>query len=401
MRKITIIIIASFIFLTPVLFGQDKQLERNSIQDSLQELVYTQSQLIDSLMQEQGAIKKLVKDLDLKQDLALDTAGKIIDWSGWFFTIFAVLFTIFTVIITVAAFIAKKRFDQIDELKKEFETSLNEARSNFKDELKQINRLKTDFEEESKINMELLFPLLEGQWFFYQGDYEKAISSYQAAKKIKPDHPVIFNRLNKLLVETGRMEEAIEDLKLAVKNAPEDIDLKRRLAQSYRRNNEFGKAEILLKEILEKQNYAPAEYELGCIKLFSNQLGKAEQYFEMANRGFMNFDGNPRYWATVNLAIAQQLQNKTAEALNNAQEAQKVLQGFASKIPNNPQVWIYLGVSYLIGKRKAYQKAIDAFQKAKEFGLPHALAESAKARVDLLLTDISNKSKEKIMELLS
>ncbi|NJL76085.1 MAG: hypothetical protein HC892_14750 [Saprospiraceae bacterium] len=42
----------------------------------------------------------------------------------------------------------------------------------------EIEKLKTSFDEEQKKSMKLLFPLIEGQINFYQGDYDKALSLF-------------------------------------------------------------------------------------------------------------------------------------------------------------------------------------------------------------------------------
>ena len=124
-------------------------------------------------------------------------------------------FAIFVLILGFAGYIASKRFNKVEELAKEYEKLLTAANERYSREIADIKNLKENFEKEKEVSLKLLFPLLEAQWFFYQGDFEKTIMSYKKAQLIQPNNVLINNKLNKILVETGRIEEAIKNLEVS------------------------------------------------------------------------------------------------------------------------------------------------------------------------------------------
>ncbi len=368
-------------------------LESIIIIDSLEKLVESQTLKIQELGDNQKQLEMKIRDLGIKQDFTLDIAGKIIDWSGFVLTASVFLFGI-------AAFVAKRRFDKIDELSKSYEENLRDAKNNYQLEFQQIQELKNLFENEQKSSTKLIFPLLEAQWLFYQGDFEEAIKSFKKAKKIKPDDLYITDKLSKVLVETGKINEAVEILEKALAIHKNDITLKRRLTQVYRRDGQFGTAEVMAKEILQQGNHAPTEYELGCIALFTGRYELAEKTLIEANKNYLKYNGDAKYWTFINLAIALEKQGKLKEAVVNANYAKEIVEENLKRRPKNPQLWLVLGLVNLIGTSKKYRKSIEAFQKAHEYSIPSTLAKSNKRRINLILESVENKSKDKILALL-
>lgn len=336
-----------------------------------------------------GILENKIEELHQNNQEKIDFAGKIIDWSGW-------LFSLMVIILGIASWIATNRFSKLDETRKELERLLMRTEGQLASQIKEIENLKKEFQKEKEIAIELLFPILEAQWFNYQGDFDKSISAYKRAQKIKPDDKLIAYKLNKLLIERGELQEAIKNLETLIKKFPDNVPLNRRLAEGYRRIGEFDSAEIVIKKVLEKVDFPSMHYELGCVRLFSGNYSEAEDSFKNANRFFYSEDGRQRYWVYVNLSITQSLMNKKDQAEFNATEARKILESRIKTTPKNPHIWSYLGLAYLTGK-KNYQKALNSFKQAIEFRLPVSLAKSALDRILILHSESESKLVQKII----
>ncbi|MEZ4772593.1 MAG: tetratricopeptide repeat protein [Bacteroidia bacterium] len=316
-----------------------------------------------------------------------DIAGKIIDWSAW-------LFSLMVLILGIAGWVAADRFSKIDLIRKELKELLGKTKTELDKQINEIEHLKAEFEREKEIAIDLMFPILEAQWFNYQGDFDKSISAYKRAQKIKPDYKLISYKLNKLLIEKGIFKEAIKNLEVLIEKYPDDIQLNRRLAEGYRRIGDFDSAEIVINKVLSKVDYPSVHYELGCIKLFSAKYKEAEESFKKANRFFFSEDGMYRYWVYVNLAIVQKLMGNQEESRLNSNKAIEILEPRTKSTPKNPHIWSYLALAYL-SEKDNYKKSLHAFEQAIQYNLPISLATSALDRVSLLVDHIENKIEKK------
>ena len=379
-----------FIFSVGTILCQNN-IEDHNLNQEFEKINKEFSEIQSELEIEIGILENKIEELHQNNQEKIDFAGKIIDWSGW-------LFSLMVIILGIAGWIASNRFSKLDETRKELEGLLKNTEGQLANQIEQIENLKKGFQEEKEIAIKLLFPVMEAQWFNYHGDFEKAISAYKRAQKIKPDEKLIANKLNKLLIERGDYDEAIGNLENLIKKYPNDIILNRRLAEGYRRMSQFDSAESVIEKVLKIDNHPSLHYELGCVRLFLGRYSEAEKSFTNANRFFYLEDGRPRNWVYVNLSIVQHLLNKKKEAEINAKKAREILESRIKTTPNNPQIWSYYGLSYLSGKTN-YQKALNAFKQATSLNLPKSLAKSALDRILILQKETDVKLVDEIVEL--
>lgn len=324
------------------------------------------------------------KVLGARQDLVIDFAGKIIDWSAMFFGVFVV-------IITIAGFVAARRFSKLDEARKELDALLLQTQKEINEKLNELADLRIQFDEERENSLKILFPIVEGEWFLYQGEYERAITAYREAHKIKPNHPRIFDKLNKLLIDNGQIDEAIINLEKVRENDPENIRALQQLGKAYRRKHQYEKAIPLLEKCLRiDPRYAPAEHDLGSIFLFQKKFEIAEEKLLSAHRHAIDYSGKPTHWNCISLAITQQILGKKEASLKNFKVAERIIAELLAKTPQNPDLLAYLGIVQLSSGEKQYQEALQLFQKAISLKLPFASADSMRVRLELMFPDSAN-----------
>ncbi len=342
------------------------------------------------LFEQSQQIEKLKDQLNQQNNIA-DTAGKVIDWS-------AMIFSLFVIILGFAGWFAGSKFAKIDELKKELEDLLKEFKGQLDKEQKAIVELKQDFEKDKELSFKLLFPIIEGQWFSYQGDSEKAIHRFKEVQQLIPEHPIVINRLNKLLIDSGKLDEAISNLEKFTLKFPDNTKVKYRLAQAYRRNRQLDNAESVIKDVAFSKNNASALYEYGTIKLLKQDFKDAEDALIKSNRAYIAESGTPRDWVFVNLALSQFLQNKTDLADINIRKSIEILKEKLERIPKHPNVNGSLGFALVIEQTNLIE-ANNLLKKSLLLGLPIMIACSFRDR--LLLFQTLKKEDKKINDILN
>jgi len=238
----------------------------------------------------------------------------------------------------------------------------------------EIEGLHAQFEKEKNIHLKLIFPVIEGEFCFQHGDYVKALWHYKEAKEISPAHPWLIN-FNWLLINTGRMSEAIQFLENLIKTTPSD-EAKYYLAHAYRRDNQIDIAEQIIKPVAVDSKYPRAIYEYASILLRKNELEKAERMFIEANRYYLRHSD---FLSFLNLAITQILLNKSEAARANAVKAKTIIQEDLERTPNNSHLKLQLGVVSLLLDDKASIREIKSSIKGGSLPI-----ENAKSAIDKL-----------------
>jgi predicted Zn-dependent protease len=321
-------------------------------------------------------IEKLKEQLNQQNNIA-DTAGKVIDWS-------AMIFGLFVIILGFAGWFAGNKFAKIDELKKELEDLLKGFKEQFTVEQNSISELKREFEKEKDASLKTLFPIIEGQWYSYQGDSDAAIERFKEVQKIIPEHPIVMSKLNKLLIYSGKIDEAIKNLESLTAKYPDDVKIKYILAEAYRRNGQLDIAENVIREVALTSNHPTSLYEYGTIKLRKKEFAVAEEILIKSHRSYTSEDGEPRVWVLTNLALAQLLQNKTDLSKVNITKSIEILKNRIQRTPKHQFFWANLGLA-LVVEQKSLAEAHEAFKKAVNFGLQVSLAQSYQERLELIL----------------
>lgn len=321
-------------------------------------------------------IEKLNEEIKEQNNIA-DTAGKVIDWS-------AMIFGLFVIILGFAGWFAGSKFAKIDELKKELEDLLKGFKEQFSIEQKSISDLKIDFEKEKEVSLKTLFPIIEGQWYSYQGDSETAIERFKEVQKIIPEHPIVISKLNKLLIYSGKIEEAIKNLEILTVKYPNDLKVKYILAEAYRRNGQLDVAEDVIKEVALTTNHATSLYEYGTIKLRKKEFSEAEEILIKSHRSYTGEGGEPRVWVLTNLALAQLLQNKTDLSKSNVKKSIEILKDRIQRTPKHPFFWGNLGLATVV-EQENLTEAHKIFKTAISLGLQLTLAQSYLDRLELIL----------------
>lgn len=303
-------------------------------------------------------------------------ADLIISWSG-------IIFTIFSVLVVGAGIYTGIQITEIRKMRIELDKILGEAKNSFSKQSADIEKLKISFDDEQKKSMKLLFPLIEGQFNFYQGDYDKALSAFLEAQKIDPDHPIIVRHLYRILSNLGRPQEAIQQLEYLLEKNPKDKAIKYRLAQSYRRNNQLDYAEKIVREAAEVDKFPPAIYEYGTIQLFKGNFEEAESNLLEANKLFLKEEGVYKYWVFINLSIAQLRLKKIAESKTNAAKAIEITTKLLKTAPKNPQYLANYALAKFISKEDL-DDAINSLETSLSLSLPVEIARSGMEKLEIL-----------------
>ncbi|MCK6562472.1 tetratricopeptide repeat protein [bacterium] len=358
-----------------------QNLSQESFKQINDSLVVIRERLIHltNALKENSINDQITKEvLSAKQDTILDFAGKIIDLSALFFGIFVA-------ILAIAGWIATKRFSQIDQIRKDLEKILNEGKAKIESELKELNSLKESFIDERENMLQILIPLVEGEWHYTKGQYREAIADYQKAYNIKPDHPRIYRRLNKLLTDYGRFDEAISNLEILHSKKPDDDNIVYRLGQAYRRNNQFELAEKYLnKAIAMRADYVWPRIELGLIALFNGDYETAENFFKIAYRNHIRIRGEQSHKILIYLATSQLCLKKHEECLNNFKNAFELV---SSKLNERERAVFFADRALILlalGNDR-YQEALDSVKQAVALGLQFGDAESIQKLAELVL----------------
>ncbi len=143
--------------------------------------------------------------------------------------------------------------------------------------------------------------------------FDQAVAVLDAIQKIDPEYPGLSLERGLYFEETGQSEEALRMYEAALKKAPNDVDLKLRIASTQVAAGAAKQAEPLLKEVIrERGNSAEANHFLGRSMLLSgSNLNEAMRHLRRA----VELDANrAEYHLYVGWAANEAGQPELAEA---------------------------------------------------------------------------------------
>jgi Tfp pilus assembly protein PilF len=91
-----------------------------------------------------------------------------------------------------------------------------------------------------------------GQAYLEEKDYTQALSWFQTSVQKDPKYPLAYLGLGDTLVATGRLDEAIRQLEIGVKQLPNDMSVALALGEAYYRAGRFGEARQSLEAVAGK-----------------------------------------------------------------------------------------------------------------------------------------------------
>ena len=192
--------------------------------------------------------------------------------------------------VLIKAYLAQKDYDKaidlIEEMKKiypkNFDLTVMCALAN--QELGNVSSAIVLFREATEIKADSLAPYISLGGLYYQNNQlELAISSYEKALSLSPEHPTVSNNLAMLLLETdGGVERALKLAKQLKERYPENPYIDDTLGWAYYHHGDFDKAKKFLKLAIQKRpESAVAQYHLA--KTFFKQKNFADAHKALTN----------------------------------------------------------------------------------------------------------------------
>lgn len=112
--------------------------------------------------------------------------------------------------------------------------------------------------------------------------YTEALQFLTKANEINPDDPKILNNLGMAYYFKGHRDLALQTIEHAIKVDDKNSDARSNLAAIAMKENDYPRAEQLLKEVLKDLVYdkqTVTYYNLGIIALRRNEISQAKEYF--------------------------------------------------------------------------------------------------------------------------
>ncbi|MDD3149550.1 MAG: tetratricopeptide repeat protein [Candidatus Gastranaerophilales bacterium] len=151
-----------------------------------------------------------------------------------------------------------------------YESSLNTPYQSFsgatstdsmQDKVVQIDTFWNSNKMVSKKTSEMLKE--NGNKYFKEQNYKKAIESYKKAVEIKPDYPDVYFNLGRSYRYLGDIPNAINSYEKLIKLNPDDLESLCNLADCYKLNGDFNTAEKTYKKVIaEDEKYDLAQRKL-------------------------------------------------------------------------------------------------------------------------------------------
>ena len=124
-----------------------------------------------------------------------------------------------------------------------------------------------------------------GLAFAKKGQTDEAIRQYQEAIRLKPDYADAHNNLGAALVEKGQIDEAIRLLQAAIRLKPDYADAHNNLGVAFARKGQIAEAIPLFQAAIRlKPDYADAHNNLGLAFADKGQIAEAIPLFQAAIR---------------------------------------------------------------------------------------------------------------------
>jgi TolB-like protein len=188
--------------------------------------------------------------------------------------------------------------------------------------------------------------------FWYEWRWNDAERELRRAIELNPSYPAAHHWLGSFLSAMGRLDEAVEQHRLAIELDPLSLIIAKSIADPYYYGRQFEAAEQYTRNVLEREpRFAPGHFDLGRILLCRGNHAAAIEAFERA----ANISQNPS--ATTALAAAAAFAGQGERALQLLQEAQ---QGSVGRYLPSPLVaQVYLGLGDVDTAFEWMQKGIE------------------------------------------
>jgi tetratricopeptide (TPR) repeat protein len=135
----------------------------------------------------------------------------------------------------------------------------------------------------------------KGNEYAGTGDFENAITEYEAVLELEPDNVSAMTNLGVAYYNTGQLDQAIAQYQNALGLAPEDADIHSNLAAAYVQTNQLDKAQSEYQRAVElKADLAEAWFGLGVVYI---QLGQNDQAINAFEK-FVEYDKGTDKMAT-------------------------------------------------------------------------------------------------------
>jgi len=216
-----------------------------------------------------------------------------------------------------------------------------------------------------------------GNRYLLQGDYANASATYNLLIDSGVKVPHAHLGIAKIAIENGELNQAIEQLDIAIKMAPKYREAHALLAEVYRRQGEKIKAEeqfAIMEKLPERLDLKdPVYYEMveegassfwcqvrGMNYLNSGQLNKAEEEFKKA------LLAKPNEVSHTSLGYVYQRQKRFENALDHYKTALKINPKFSGALNNMAVIYYELGdieraVKIVKDALKADPKSLDGY----------------------------------------
>jgi len=201
---------------------------------------------------------------------------------------------------------------------------------------------------------------------------KEAHDNFERALKLRPSHPDTWpdawNNLGMLAAEKGDDEEAIKNLKEAIRQSPHHVIALQNLGNVYRRARRWAEAQAALEMALRADpDDAEANYSLGMVFAQQDSTERAYAYFERA------LQLRPDYpEALNNLGVLYLRTRRPADAIETFEKCNRVAPGFDQA---------YLNLAKVYAAQGETEKARAVLHRLLEQHPDHAQAQKALAEL--------------------
>lgn len=100
------------------------------------------------------------------------------------------------------------------------------------------------------------------------GEYDTAIDLFKRIIAVAPDHALAHSELGLVYCFTGSFDESVEELVLAAKLAPKNLDIRLYLAKTYTMLGEYEKGAAVFSEIMTLSSPGEQTYDEAAKQLY-------------------------------------------------------------------------------------------------------------------------------------
>jgi tetratricopeptide (TPR) repeat protein len=195
----------------------------------------------------------------------------------------------------------------------------------------------------------------KGRMFYYLGEYDRALSLFEAAISIKPDYHKAWYNKGVILVDLGRPDEAFEAYNKAIEIKPDDHEAWYNKGATLA---DLGRYDEALEAFNKAIEIKPDDHETWTNKGAAlGSLGRYDEALEAYNKSIEIKPDDHKAWYNKGYVLYKLGRyDEALEAYNKAIEIK----------PDSHEAWYNLACLYSLKKEKG--KALKYFQKAIENG---------------------------------